>query len=493
METALRSAKVAGLPEIEREVARLEKAKVLIASGEEKENLTDMHTVAIERENLRTWRASRRSGGVEKGIVQRLTGDAALARQLSKTTLTEGQRDAVALSLSSRKDRYVAVQGYAGTGKTFAMGKLQHYAEKHGYTVEGYAPSHVAVAALQEAIPQTTTLASLTTRERTHPVEIDKSKTIMVVDEASMISSREMRTLMDHATRTGVARVVFLGDVKQLDAVAAGTPFDQLQKAGIPNAVMDDIQRQRDPALRDAVNHAIKGEARAAIHKIGDNLRVSEDFKEAAAEAWLGLSDSDRAKTRLIALTNKTRNEMNETIREGLKHEGKIRGREVTIRSLEPLQFTRAEAADVRSYKTGDVVYALRSVKASSISRGETYDVVQVDLDKGSLILRSEAGGTPLTVPISPAAGPRKASSPTTPTSVMWLLETLSDSRSPTKRRTSPMAKQGGSLPSARARFRLRKRTARSWIWTRTRSQRAAFNTTMQRLLTLFRAPPSTG
>nr|WP_246100809.1 AAA family ATPase [Palleronia caenipelagi] len=335
-------------------------------------------------------------------MVQRLTGDAALNRQLAKTTLTEGQQEAVALGLSSGKGRYVAIQGYAGTGKTFAMERLAHYAEKHGYQIDGYAPSHVAVEVLKEPISQTTTLAMLTTRERTHPVERDKSKTIMVINESSMVSSRDMRTLMDHAERTGVARVVLLGDLKQLDAVNAGTPFEQLQKAGIPTAVMNDIQRQRNPDLLDAVNHAIKGEAHAALLKIGDNVWVSEDYRSDAAAAWLALSDKERDRTRLITLTNDTRTKMNETIRDALKSEGKISGQGITAEALTPLQLTRAEAADVASYKTGDVVHALRSIKTAGITRGETYRVDGIDQTSSEIILRAESGGDPLRVHLSP-------------------------------------------------------------------------------------------
>ena len=47
--------------------------------------------------------------------------------------------------------------------------------------------------------------------------------------------------------------MVLVGDEKQLGAVDAGKPFAQLQAAGMKTAVMDQIMRQRDPALKEAV------------------------------------------------------------------------------------------------------------------------------------------------------------------------------------------------------------------------------------------------
>ena len=75
------------------------------------------------------------------------------------------------------------------------------------------------------------------------------AKTALVVDEGSLASTVQARNLLRIADALRIPRVVLVGDAKQLDAVDAGKPFAQLQKAGMKTAVMDEIMRQRDPAL----------------------------------------------------------------------------------------------------------------------------------------------------------------------------------------------------------------------------------------------------
>ncbi len=51
-------------------------------------------------------------------------------------------------------------------------------------------------------------------------------------------------------------------------AVEAGRPYHQLQQAGMKTARLDEIVRQRDPALKEAVEQLAHGDVFGAI----DNL-----------------------------------------------------------------------------------------------------------------------------------------------------------------------------------------------------------------------------
>ena len=98
------------------------------------------------------------------------------------------------------------------------------------------------------------------------------AKTVLVVDEGSLASTVQARDLLRVADRLRIPRVVLVGDEKQLDAVDAGKPFAKLQAAGMKTAVMDQIMRQRDPALKAAVEASLVGDIARAFQKLGENV-----------------------------------------------------------------------------------------------------------------------------------------------------------------------------------------------------------------------------
>ncbi|RWR26384.1 conjugative relaxase [Sinirhodobacter populi] len=377
---------------------------------------SDDATLVAELRVLEEYRRGRQEGGVilparmrDSGGVK-MSGEATLRERLGQTTLTEGQRDAILMGLSP-SGRFVGVQGYAGTGKTFMVEQLRSHAERVGYVVEGAAPTNRAVAELEKVLPGSRTIARFKLDADLGRDPSDKSKTILVVDEASMIGTADMRDLMTRANQAAYARVLLLGDIKQLDAVAAGTPFDQLQRAGMPTALMADIQRQRDGALRDAVLHSIRGEVRAAFDKLSHISTPGKDerFTDKVASAWLEHTPADRERTGLIVLTNKIREEVNAAIRERLREEGRIGQTDTRVQSLAPHDFTRAEAAEAASYKVGDIVVPIRDLKAAGLTANALYRVTDTSLRSNTISLRPEAGGATIRIPLAP--GGKAASS----------------------------------------------------------------------------------
>ena len=70
--------------------------------------------------------------------------------------------------------------------------------------------------------------------------------------------------------------MLFVGDVRQHEAVEAGRPYAQLQEAGMRTARLDEIIRQKDPALKEAVEQLARGEVREAIGNLNSQGRVHE-------------------------------------------------------------------------------------------------------------------------------------------------------------------------------------------------------------------------
>src|SRR3546814_5614828 len=85
-----------------------------------------------------------------------------------------------------------------------------------------------------------------------------------IVDEASLLSARDTARLFDLAEKHN-ARVILVGDVKQLGSVEAGAAFAQLQTAGMETARLAEIVRQTNDATKEAVLASIEGDAKKAL------------------------------------------------------------------------------------------------------------------------------------------------------------------------------------------------------------------------------------
>ena len=71
-------------------------------------------------------------------------------------------------------------------------------------------------------------------------------------------------------------RVLLVGDTRQHEAVDAGRPYKQLQDAGMQTAKLDEILRQKDPTLKEAVEQLARGDVRGGIANLEQQGRVHE-------------------------------------------------------------------------------------------------------------------------------------------------------------------------------------------------------------------------
>ena len=309
-----------------------------------------------ERRVLERMRAGRGAGIA-------FVGERSLATHLERTRLTGGQRRALE-AMARSADWLIGVQGHAGSGKTTM---LRTAAALPGMPrVHGLAPSAGAARTLHSAAGiETRTLQWFLARfgDLSDPRRVawgteTYAGTVLVVDEASMVGTAQMAALLRIARTLEVARVVLVGDTRQLRAVDAGQPFRVLQKAGMATAVMDEVLRQRDATLAAAVAHVREGRPDLALRTLGARVRETdrETLGEAAGATWLALPDQARAETLVLAPTHALRRAIHATIREGLALEGTLHGANLTVERLIDRRLTRAETADIRSYAEDDTV-----------------------------------------------------------------------------------------------------------------------------------------
>ena len=357
------------------EIVRLREDGHLVAAGDGA--LTTRRTLRAEKEVVRRMREG-------KGTARPLAPEEEVAGRLAATELTEGQKEAVRLILRS-PDPVVGVQGFAGTGKTRMLNEVAKLAG--GRQVFGLAPSSSAARVLGvEGGIGVTTLQWLLTRYGSiaegaaTEEEIARARetfrdAVVVVDEASMVGTVQMRDLQRILAPLGVARLVLVGDSLQLRSVAAGQPFRLLQRAGMATARMDDVIRQRSVDLKAAVEHMVAGDPALAVESIAADVRElpADALAGTAARLWLSLPPDARKGTVILAPTHEMREEINAVVRRGLADEGVLGRRSLEIGRLVDRKLTRVHAADRESYRPGDVVVANRDVYG--LREGEAWTV----------------------------------------------------------------------------------------------------------------------
>ena len=359
----------------------------IIGQKEVGEGYTTPAAQAIERDML----AAARAGGA--GSVSAITTPegavAAIERQEVATgyPFNAAQRRA-ALAILAGDQRITLIQGFAGTAKTTSV--LAATAEefrRQGHEIVALAPTHSAAGTLASAIGGEGQTVAKFLGSREQPA--CSAGRIYIVDEASMLSARDMARLLE---KTGDGRLVLVGDVKQLGSVEAGAAFRQLQNdSGLKTEVLDEIVRQKNDELRAAVYDALRGDAAGALSKVEVRELDTRVARVAAiADDYTSAAPADREKTLVIAPGKDDRREINEAVRQRLVASGEL-GQSIEIDVLEKRDMTAAEASQAINYAVGDLVEAGRDYKSLGLQKGEAVRVVAVDVNRNRITI--EAGG----------------------------------------------------------------------------------------------------
>jgi conjugative relaxase-like TrwC/TraI family protein len=302
--------------------------------------------------------------------------------------LSLSQRQAVDTVLTSR-DQMMALEGVAGAGKTTSLAAVREAAVRAGYDVEGLAPTSRAAQKLGEAgMTKETLQRHLARGERAN----DGQKRLYMVDESSMESTKQMHTFVERLKEN--ERVLFVGDTRQHEAVEAGRPYAQLQEAGLRTAHLDEIIRQKDPALKEAVEQLARGEVRDAIghlnqqgrvHKIGDR---QERIREIAREY---VRSPER--TLVVSPDNESRREINGHIHRAMQAGGKVGNDEQRMHVLYARQdITGADRQHAQNYERDDVIRYSKGSKPLGIEAGEYARVAHTDRESNTVTVTRRNG-----------------------------------------------------------------------------------------------------
>ncbi|HEV2133946.1 MAG TPA: MobF family relaxase [Terracidiphilus sp.] len=338
---------------------------------------TTARTIAAEHEILRRVRQG------QNQLQPVATRDEAIQVTDQHPHLNRAQKSVVEDVLSS-PDRIQGIQGFAGSGKTLTLTTLRSAIETKGYDVQGFAPSSRAARQLRDAGIEAGTLQGFLARVA-QPDATPEHRRFNFVDESSLASTNQMR---DFLARLGPNdRILLIGDTRQHQSVEAGRPFEQLQQAGMHTAKLDEIVRQKDPALKSAVELFATGQTVAALDLLQQQGRVREiPGREERIRTIAHVYAESPANTLIISPDNASRRELNLAVREELKASGMVAAENHTFRILVQRQdMTGADRAWANHYDVGDLVRYARGSKNTGIEAG-SYGVVTAINSKVNLL-----------------------------------------------------------------------------------------------------------
>ncbi|MEL7632756.1 MobF family relaxase [Sporomusa sphaeroides] len=333
--------------------------------------------------------------GMQPSMVEQVMNQMLAA---DRKSLSDQQRQAV-LHITTSRDKYVAVQGLAGTGKTHMLNYTREVLEADGYTVRGACFTGKAAQGLESdaQIPSTTIHAFLNRLEKEagniSGTELDKkiksewdftglkpgkTREAWIIDEASLVNNSTLRYVMQAANLKG-AKVVLVGDRQQLLPIGVGNAFATLTESGkIATTSLDEIRRQQDsPELLRAVREAVSGDTGKSFAILSESTQVIEKRAQrlkAIVRDYTALTPAEQENTIVLTAANRDRRDINQAVRAELIKKGQLTaGQEVTVTDPQ----TGKESK--REFSPGDKVIFLQNDYKIRVMNGQVGTIAAMD------------------------------------------------------------------------------------------------------------------
>ena len=319
--------------------------------------------------------------------------EASLARSKKEggyNFLSDEQKEAVRVIVSDSD--LAIVKGAAGVGKTTLVQAAAREFEASGYRVRGMALANNAARTLgQEAGIKSDSVDSyiksmetLDEIERTLKFGVKSNaekrrleaakrslearkltkKDVLILDEAGMLGTEKMGRLLADARAVG-AKIVMLGDDRQLQAIEAGRIFEGLLNERHSARVFTIMRQSLDESdpdkewMRKASMNFESGNTREALDAYRSRGKVAlvedADLIDHTVQRYFALRDANPDRTRtILAFQNKTVTAINDAVRAELVRRGEV-GEGVKFKSA--------------SYGVGDRIVFLENDKRGEFAK----------------------------------------------------------------------------------------------------------------------------
>jgi len=270
------------------------------------------------------------------------------------------------------------VVGRAGTGKTTALAAASRAWEADGFAPLGTSLSARAAEGLGEGagIPSSTLARLLADIDRGTTALTERS--VVVVDEAGMVSTRMLEALLSSAGEVG-AKVVLVGDPRQLPEIGAGGTLAALaEQLGAVELSTNRRQEQSwERAALDQLRHGSVHDALSAM--VGaDRVHAAPTMDEARRRlvaSWLASVACDEEAV-MLAVTRRDVAELNDLARAALRTAGRLGPDVLTVAG--------------RGFAVGDVVVCGRNDSRLDVINGTRGSLASIE--GGSVVLDTAQG-----------------------------------------------------------------------------------------------------
>jgi conjugative relaxase-like TrwC/TraI family protein len=290
----------------------------------------------------------------------------------ARPSLATEQADMVRrLALDPR--RVSVVVGKAGAGKTFALDAARSAWEASGIEVIGAAVARRAARELEEGAGiVSTSVAALLGDLRRAPQLTLRRRSVLVVDEASLLPTRQLDELLRHVAAAD-AKVVLVGDHKQLPAILAGGAFLGLARR-LGAIQLNENRRQVADWERGALDLVRHGRGAEAIEAYATHGRLIVGRSAPAVHAAMvrdWWNDGDTGDGVMIAFRRADVRELNVLARDLILRAGRLGAESLQIGDYD--------------FATGDRVVLRSNHRRLGIANGDRGTVTRVNAPGGTL------------------------------------------------------------------------------------------------------------
>lgn len=299
--------------------------------------LTTPEMIAVERQVYETAQRlnAQTTAGPKPEMVEKL---------IAARLLSDEQQSAI--RAATRGQGITVIEGAPGSGKTTTLEPIKEAWEAKGYRVIGAASAWKIAHQLRDDLNIEARALDSWLASSSAGKSFLNTKTVMIVDEAGLLGSRPMLTLLQAVQAASSEgregpQLILVGDRNQLQAISAGSGLG-IVVAVVGAQRIDTIQRQKEAWTREAIQNVGRGEASSAMQAWVSHGQMHwcdgpKVTVEAIVDAWEQAAKCEPSQTRLmIAATNAQVQALSFEVRKRLRAQGVLIGKNFDLAAVTP-------------------------------------------------------------------------------------------------------------------------------------------------------------